>query len=401
MRISRKDLISRRGDKKSRFLLTGATGFLGSHLCIALCEKGYHVTLLCRPAGNMSAHQRVNAIFEWFGTSLSSCPTVSVVEGYIDRPGFGLSEAAYRRLTADTDELIHCASSTDFSPRNRAAIEAVNIKAFGTLLDFASASRCVFFHYVSTAFAAGKTAGLCMEKLSHNRTFYNVYEETKNLAEHMASQTCKTHGIRLSIYRPSIVYGDSTTGRSRKFNALYFPVKTILFLRDIMVNDIREHGGRRAALMDVTLRADGRVRMPIRLMTRIGGKLNLIPVDYFTAATVAIIEEDMHGGIHHIVNDSPIALEDLIGYVRRLAGIDGLKAVNEHEYACRQKNALEELFESYVTMYSPYMADLRIFCMENTAPILRKRKIECPPLTYEVFERCIRYAMAVKWGKKL
>jgi nucleoside-diphosphate-sugar epimerase len=401
MRISIEDLTSRRIDKKSHFLVTGPTGFLGSHLFIALCEKGYHVALLCRPTRNMPAHERVNAILEWFGKTLSSYPTLSIVEGYIDRPRFGLSEAAYHQLAADTDELIHCASSTDFSTRNRATIEAVNIKAFGTLLDFASASRCVFFHYISTAYAAGKAAGVCLEELSHNRTFSNVYEETKNLAEHMASQTCETHGIRLSIYRPSVVYGDSITGRSRKFNALYFPVKIILFLSDIMVNDIEEHGGHRATLMDIKVLADGRVHMPIRMMTRIGGKINLIPVNYFTAATVAIIEEDMHGGIHHIVNDSPIALEDLIGYVCRLAGIDGLKAVNEHEHACCPKNALEELFESYITMYSPYMADLRIFCVENTAPILKKRKIECPPLTYEVFERCMRYAMAMKWGKNL
>lgn len=401
MRINIKDLISRRIEKKSNFLVTGATGFLGSHLFIALCEKGYNITLLCRPTRDMSAHERVNAILKWFGRTLSSYPMLSIVEGYIGRPRFGLSDAAYHQLTLDTDELIHCASSTDFSQRNRVAIEEVNIEAFGSLLDFASASRCVFFHYISTAYVAGNVAGLCPEELSHNRSFYNIYEETKNRAEYMVSKTCETHGIRLSIYRPSIVYGDSITGRSRKFNALYFPVKTILFLRDIMVKDTRENGGQRATLMDVKALTDGRVHMPIRMMTRDGGTINFIPVDYFTAATVAIIEEDMHGNIHHIVNDSPITLHDLVGYTCRFARVDGIKAVNEKEHACCPKNALEELFESYINMYSPYISDLRFFSAENTAPILKKRKIECPPLTYEVFERCMKYAMAMKWGKKL
>lgn len=401
MRISNKDLTLRRIDKKTHFLITGATGFLGSHLFTALCEKGYRVTLLCRPNRHLSAHERVNEILRWFGKTRSSYPTLSIVEGYINRPGFGLSEAAYRRLAADIDEIIHCASSTDFSPRHRAATEAVNIKAFCTLLEFASASRCVFFHLISTAYAAGNVAGVCPEELSHNRTFFNVYEETKSLAEHIASEHCRTEGIRLSIYRPSIVYGDSLTGRSRKFNALYFPVKTILFLRDIMLKDIREHGGRRAMLMNVDVRPDGRVHMPIRMMTRIAGTINLIPVDYFTAATVAVIEEDLHGNIHHIVNDAPTTLEKLIAYTCRFAGVDGISAVKEQELAGRPKNALEELFESYITMYSPYMTDLRIFSTENTAPILRKKRIECPPLTYEVFERCMKYAMAVKWGKKL
>ena len=401
MRISIDDLASRRMAKKTRFLITGATGFLGSHLFIALCEKGYHVTLLCRPTGNTSAHERVSAILEWFGRALSSYPTLSIVEGYIDLPRFGLPEATYNRLSTETDEVIHCASSTDFSARNRKAIEAVNICIFDNLLDFVTTSRCVFFHYISTAYAAGDIAGICPEELSHNHTFFNVYEETKNLAEHMATRKCETYGVRLSIYRPSIVYGDSKTGRSRKFNALYFPVKTILFLRDIMVNDIRERGGHRASLMDVEVGSDGRVHMPIRMMTRNRGTINLIPVDYFTAATVAIIEEDMNGNIHHIVNDASITLDDLVGYTCRFAEVNGIEAVNEQEYACSRKNALEELFESYIKMYSPYMADLRIFSMENTQPILNKRRIECPPLTCEVFERCMRYAVTVQWGKNL
>ncbi len=401
MRISVEDLALKRSEKKSCFLITGATGFLGSHLFTALCEKGYHVTLLCRPTKSMTAHARVEAILAWFGKTMGYYPNLSVIEGYIDRPEFGMTRTAFIQLSAQFDELIHCASNTDFAERNRAVVETSNIQAFRKVLAFAVVSRCVFFHYISTAYVAGIARGECFEDLSCNTAFNNVYEETKNSAEHIASTICKKHGIRLSIYRPSIVYGDSQTGRSRKFNALYFPVKTITFLREIVEKDLTERGGVRARGMGVDVLGDGRVRMPIRMPGRANGTINLIPVDYFTAAAIALIEEDLRGGIHHIINGTPNSLQDLIEFTSIFVNIVGLTLVNEDQLASNKKNALEELFESYIAFYLPYMADLRIFTSENTTPILQKKMISCPPLTYDVFERCMRYAVDTEWGKKL
>lgn len=400
MRISIKNLGKRRREKKSHFLIFGATGFLGSHLFIALCEKGYPITLICRPTNTLSVHERVNEILAWFGKSQESCP-IRIIEGHIDRPKLGMTETDYQKLALDIDEIIHCASNTDFAERRRKEIEAVNVDAFRAILDFAAASHCDFFHYISTVYSAGKTKEICHEELSENNLFYNVYEETKNLSEHIAVQICKSNGIRLSIYRPSIVYGDSESGRSRKFNALYFPVKTILFLRDIMLRDIKKEGGKRAKTMGIAVLDDGRIHMPIRMKTRIGGKINLIPVNYFTAAMMAIIEEDLQGSIHQIANDAPNNLENLIGYINRFAGIAGLQAVDEQAFEVSQKNALEELFESYISMYLPYIADLRRFSMKNTKGILDKQNIECPRFTYDVFDRCMSYAVAMRWGKNL
>ncbi len=67
--------------------------------------------------------------------------------------------------------------------------------------------------------------GICPETLTDTRSFFNVYEETKHLAEMAAADCCSREGIRLNIFRPSIVYGHSRTGKTLRFNALYYPVK--------------------------------------------------------------------------------------------------------------------------------------------------------------------------------
>ena len=44
-----------------RIFLTGATGFLGSHLCDALLKDGHHVTTLARASKTEAARDRVTA----------------------------------------------------------------------------------------------------------------------------------------------------------------------------------------------------------------------------------------------------------------------------------------------------------------------------------------------------
>jgi thioester reductase-like protein len=89
---------------------------------------------------------------------------------------------------------------------------------------------------------AGKTTGVCEEALVEAEQFNNVYEEPKHQAEMRVSRLCEKEGIRVNIYRPSIVYGSSKTGRSLKFNGLYYLIKALLFLKDVYEKDIRKNG---------------------------------------------------------------------------------------------------------------------------------------------------------------
>ena len=180
---------------------------------------------------------------------------------------------------------------------------------------------------------------------------------------------CRAEGIRLNIYRPSVVCGDSRTGRSLLFNAVYYPVRTVLFLRDVFVKDIRERGGKRAAAMGVSLDSDGSVRLPIRIGVGEGEGVNIVPVDHFTAAFLALLEA-ADGGTFHIVNPRLKPVGELVAHAAEMFALRGIEARPAAELDGASRNPLESLFDGYLEAYGPYMRDRRIFGREASGPIL-------------------------------
>lgn len=400
-RASREVIEKRRAERSVRFLLTGGTGFLGSHVAVELLKRGYRVTLLARPAGGLTAEGRVRRLLDWFGLPDAERRGLRVVEGDITRPELGMEPAVFLQLARDTHEIIHCASNTSFSERKRSEVEAVNADGLSHILALARAGEASFFHHVSTAFVAGQAAGPCPEAPAAARAFHNVYEETKWRGEALATETCGRAGIGLSIYRPSIVYGDSRTGRSLLFNAVYFPVRAAIFLKETFEKDIRERGGRRAAEMGVRIEPDGTTRIPLRVESAGRGGINLIPVDFFTAAFLALLEEAPAGGIFHIVNGRTKSIDEIAEYTSRFFRIAGVRVCGPEEFAARPKNPMERLYDQYVEAYALYMKDVRTFGTAASGPILERRGIVCPEFDYGVFCRCMDYAVRTGWGARL
>ena len=398
MRITIEHLADKRQSRTGRILVTGGTGFLGCHILVELLTGGYPVIALVRSSGQLSAWERVRRLLDWLNLDGAVRSRLEVIEGSIDQPNLGMNPGDYSTLLDRVSEIVHCASDTSFSERKKADVERTNIHGMKHVLDFAVNGRCFFFHYVSTAYAAGRKSGICREELVDNKVFTNVYEETKCRAEWMASERCGREGIRLSIYRPSIVYGNSKTGRTIRFNAVYHPIKTLLFLKNLYEADIRQEGGKRALEMGVKLTDDGSLYLPIRVEVAANGGLNLIPINYFAEAFTVLMEECLDGGIFHIVNQRPKRIEDLIDYTKMLFKIDGVVPCLTAAFDGKPKNALEILFDNYLEVYVPYMRDTRVFDNQKAQSILSKRDMVCPDFDFEVFSRCMNYAVECGWG---
>jgi nucleoside-diphosphate-sugar epimerase len=399
LRRSADFVAEKRRHKKNVILLTGATGFLGSHMAVQLLKKGHFVILLCRPKDGLSAEQRMRRIFEWFDFPVSD--GFKVIDGQIVEPQFGLDDRTYAYLKENTDEVVHCVAETSFSEVKRTQLEAVNVQGTDNALRLAAESKCYFFHHMSTAYVAGQGDGLCKEEYVPQARFHNAYEETKHIAEGRVLETCHREGIRASIYRPSIVYGDSKSGKSLLFNAFYSPVRLAHYLKTIWEKDFAENEGRHAQSMGVHRTDDGWIHGRLRFERAETGTLNLITIDFLVDACLAIMEDCLDGGIFHLVNGRENTLDELLIYMRRFLKLSGIQLVPRGHLDHEPRNAVEKLVSGYMDVYQPYFFDDRTFDWARAERVLARNRIACPRLDYHLFSRCVEYAIQVDWGKRL
>lgn len=379
---------------KDTVVLTGATGFLGSHILAALIKKGRRVIVFARGARGETAEERISRILAWFGINFPN-PQIEVYTTDLIQPRCGLDADDYGKICSETGMVLHCASDTRFSERCRKEVTVANVLALDNILEITRASDAVF-HYISTAYSAGK-AGICSETLPEGTSFNNIYEETKAEAEKKVVSFCNLNNIPWTIIRPSIVYGDSVTGRSNAFYALYFHVRSLECIRDIYVKDIDLNEGRKAAECGIHPESNGVLRLPLRIHLRENGMINLIPVDYFVTAAMAVFHSDHHNMIYNLTSDYPSSFSDLAVWCERFLDIRGIDIkighINGYEYS-----PAESLLNSFLDPYLPYLSDNRKFIRKNIEKVFPGPP---PAITWEIFERCMKYAVSVKWQKVL
>ncbi|HXZ73042.1 MAG TPA: SDR family oxidoreductase, partial [Streptosporangiaceae bacterium] len=149
---------------------------------------------------------------------------IRLVEGDITRPGLGVGPAR----PTDVTEVWHLAAVYDLAVKRDLAMR-VNLDGTRNVLDAARRYPDLRrFHYFSTCYVSGRYAGPFGEDdLDVGAPFNNHYEETKHLAE-VEVRRQMADGLPATIYRPSIVVGDSRTGETQKFDGPYFILQWML-----------------------------------------------------------------------------------------------------------------------------------------------------------------------------
>jgi nucleoside-diphosphate-sugar epimerase len=378
---------------KKAFFVTGATGQLGGYITAALLRRGERVITAVRPGRGKRPEQRIEDLLHYF--KLDPKGQVETVEAWIDRPGLGLSPENIKRLRDEIGPVFHCAADTSFAERKRTQVARTNVGGLNNVFDVVCSS-CTRFYYMSTAYAAGVRQGVCKETLEENDTFHNGYEHSKYLAEREIVRRCSQESIPLTLFRPSIVYGEHESGRSLRYTALYYPVRVLLFLRESLVKDIRKKDGRWAQEMGVKLNGGDRMVMPLSMIDT-GGYINLIPIDYCVDSIMAILRSGQQG-VFHIVNDKKNTLGQLVDFFTRAYDISGIQTVAGARSA--SSTPLETLFDDYIKSYRPYLCDTREFDNRRAKPVLAKAGIHCPEMDYTTFKRCMDYAREDEWGSR-
>lgn len=247
--------------------ITGATGYIGAHVTALLLERSAEpLALLVRAKGPEDAARRLwqalqlHLEFPTFYEYLQTRVTLYV--GDLTEPRLGLSEAEYRRLVRTTDSIIHCAASLN----RRSERSCLNVNLRGTL-EVIKLARAAHedhgvrrFSHVSTVAVAGHRRNEIVredEAIDWNRPDYDPYARTKKFCEHMIRELLPD--VPRTIFRPSIVLGDSRYGATTQFDM----VRAFVFL---------------ASLPVLPFRPDDRV--------------DIVPVDFVADAIVALHQKE-------------------------------------------------------------------------------------------------------------
>lgn len=226
---------------RESFFITGFPGFIAGRLVEQLIGPERQMYLLVEPRFVERAMDEIDQISQATATPLDN---FVIVEGDITHPKLGISDADLEVIQYETTDIFHLAAAYDLSVAKDIAF---NVNLLGTrhINDLASSVKDLRrYNYVSTCYVAGKRKGIILEsELEHNAGFRNFYEETKYLAE-IEVEKLKSH-LPVTIYRPSVVVGDSHTGETAKYDGIYYLIHylrmapSLLRLINVGNNDVR------------------------------------------------------------------------------------------------------------------------------------------------------------------
>jgi nucleoside-diphosphate-sugar epimerase len=373
--------------------VVGATGFLGGFITAGLLQRGYRVIALVRPRPGKTPRERTAALMRFF--NLEPGENLTTVAADIEKPGLGLPEDRLTSVREKTNLVFNCAADTSFAARRAEQVRRVNVGGAKHL--FEAFRGRGHFHHLSTAYAAGRREGRCPETLEGTADFHNPYEQSKHEAERLMTGLCAASGARLTIHRPTVVYGDHASGKSLGFHGLYYPVRVFLLLRDGFVRDIRERDGRRARALGVSLDERGVMTLPVAIADT-GGAVNLVPVDRLVRAVLTVADADACG-VFHIGGTGRDTLAGLISLFQNTFAVTGLRAAPVSGIGPR--SPLERLVDNYLEAYYPYFCDKREFDDTQAARYLGRAAETCPPRVAAAVKRCMDYAVSVGFGARL
>lgn len=339
-----------------KIFLTGITGLVGSAFVVALLRErqDYEIVCLARKTAVKSAQQRTEEIIR-DECRFDGCPeladrilkSVKVIEG--DVTTINPEELAKNPLLAGTTIIFHCAADVNLGKDPTGRTYRINYNGTENMVKLAQLLKVKEFHYVGTAYIAGKLVGTAFENMPIDNGFNNPYEESKFKAEMLV----RNSGIPFTIYRPAIITGRRSDGRIRKPLAFY---RILEFLGKLKSHYCTKHH------IDHT----GWANLQINFATVPSEHVYFVPIDYVQEAITALFQQPVNNQAYHITGESPLSTHQIENSICRVLRLDGT-TVNGGPVAETMDNKLMARFLGYLF---PYFSSDIVFDQSNVRKAL-------------------------------
>lgn len=181
-----------------KVLLTGATGFVGSHLLDSLVERGDEVRILVRPGEDAKVTAQTG---------------VEVCRG-------DLADRASLEAAVDgVDCVLHCAARTGpWGPQ--AEYEIANVQGLKTLVEASLIAGVQRIVHVSSITVHGVDVQGTADETAPLRGGPDPYSRSKVAGEQLLQQMFRDKRTPLTIVRPGLIYGPRDAGSFGRFTTL-------------------------------------------------------------------------------------------------------------------------------------------------------------------------------------
>lgn len=356
--------------------LTGATGLLGRYLLRDLLASRRTVGVLIRDSSSASAPERL-AELQWFcEESLGrALPRPMLLQGDLRSPGLGLGMVERHWLARHAQAVIHSAAYVSYQPTPEGEPWQTNVLGTRRLLELCQTLGITQMHHLSTAFVCGDRRGLvCEDELDCGGGSKNAYERSKFAAEELVRQFS---GIQATIYRPSVVVGDSRTGYTCTYHHFY-------------------------RFLELAVRLSARPssrRQPVSLRLPLTGAetQNIVPVDWVARALLTLLDRPRwHGRTYHLAAWESVRLDEIKRIIEELLPLEGVQWAGPA--GLPDPTPMEQLvLEQFQDYWSYLYSDLDFDC-RNT----RQTLPDLPPPRFDrqLAARLLAFAQADNWGRQ-
>ena len=354
------------GEPKNIFL-TGGTGFLGAFIIRELLqETDADIYCLVRAANTEEGKSKLQKNLEQYAIWDEKFNSrIIAIVGDLAQPLLGIDSEQFQILASNIDVIYHSAALLNYV-YPYSALKTANVLGTQEVLRLACQTKVKPLHYVSSVavFESSAYAGHLVEEqdeFDHWEGIYLGYSQTKWVAEKLV-KVARDRGLPVTIHRPPLIAGDSTTGICNTHDFINLMTKGCLQM---------------GSFPDVDY------------------MLDMSPVDYVSKAIVYLSrQKESIGKAFHLQHPQPISLKDLVEWVRSFGYpvemisyekwqselINNVSSVENPLYTLRPF-LLERWSDEQVTIPDLYLQARRptISC-QATLKALSGSSIVCPPI---------------------